>query len=165
MLTTQTVTMTDTHHIHLNNKNTMDQKFETTALKDLSLKLHYAELILEDVRDEPNISCPSEIYQDIQTLLNSETITPRMGFVIHPDGKKEPKVIIDDMADIQAAIGGYFELIEETDYWFVYADEDGRAKDLEKNHDASYCCRRTLISRYTLLGPVLFVFKNSQDRS
>ncbi len=172
------------------NKNTMKteqliinlQKANKTLLEtvnSLSLKLHYAEMVLEDVRDEAR-GLPADIYQDTQTFLNSETVTPRAAFLIHPDGKKEFRAIIDEMADIQAAVGGYFELIEDGEDCWVYADEDGRDKALEDNFSATTLLSKETIRkkgfnlvavdtwhysmpRSLLLGPILFVFKNPKD--
>ncbi len=140
----------------------MTKEINEQTLSDLSLKLNYAEMIIEDVRDGWK-EIPSGIFSDMQTLLNSETITPRAAFLIHPDGKKEFRTILDEVQDIQAAIGGYFELIEDGEDCWVYADEDGRSKALEPNYLASTVCNRANEQGIVLLGSVLFLFKNSKD--
>jgi len=81
------------------------------------------------------------------------------GFVVYPDGSMLPVIVEDEVLDIQKAVGGFFELIEETDTYFVYVDEDGHSKGLKPNvHTFSLIKRRV-----TLVGPVLFLFKNSVD--
>ena len=82
------------------------------------------------------------------------------GFVVYPDGSILPVIVEDEVLDIQKAVGGYFELIEETDTYFVYVDEDGHSKRLKPNvHTFSLIKRKV-----TLVGPVLFLFKNPVDK-
>ena len=82
------------------------------------------------------------------------------GFVVYPDGSMLPVIVEDEVLDIQKAVGGYFELIEETDTYFVYVDEDGHSKRLKPNvHTFSLIKRKV-----TLVGPVLFLFKNPVDK-
>jgi hypothetical protein len=145
------------------------------TVNNLSLKLHYAEMVLEDVRDICK-DIPSDIYADIQTFTNSETVTPHAALLIHPNGRKEFRTIIDEMQDIQVAVGGYFELIEETDYWYVYCNEDkDQLLKLSENFQATSLLHEQTLSRFNLelhpyphdqnllLGQVLFVFKNVKD--
>lgn len=54
------------------------------------------------------------------------------------------------MTDIQDAVGGYFEIIEDTDYWWVYADEDGRGKACEPNFQATAILHRETLKRLDL---------------
>lgn len=82
------------------------------------------------------------------------------GFLVYPDGSMLPVIVEDKVLDIQKAVGGYFELIEETDTYFVYVDEDGHSKNLRPNVHIFGLIKR----RVTLVGPVLFLFKNPVDK-
>lgn len=124
-------------------------------IQELSLKLEYANKVIKGVHELNNI--PFSTYQDCQTFLNSGGIAPKFGFIVYPNNDAKVAIIIDEMADIQSAVDGYFEFIEENDSWIVYANEDGLSKQMEPNPHASFLIERDVM----LVGPVLFLFKNN----
>ena len=87
----------------------------------------------------------------------TKTKTAQVGTRIAPDGTettlRPAKGREFDLAELQAAVGGYIERVnvQGVGHATVYADEDGLGKGLEPNPKAS------ALAGQPIVGPVLIV--------